>query len=97
MYVAVGRDLGDNEVMGSTARSEWDEDAEVEVWSDKEGYDPKLTFKINKKSNASMEQNNRGTAQMVRPCYEEWRGEHSKKSAICGNTREKNKRMVGKL
>ena len=33
--------MGDNEVMGSTARSERDEDAEVDVWSDKEGYDPK--------------------------------------------------------
>ena len=42
-YVVWCRDLGNNERTISTTRTKWDDDADMDVRSDKEGYDPKWT------------------------------------------------------
>ena len=46
------------------------------------------------KGGASVQENYRKTAEVVRPCEENERGAHSEKNARCGHTREKKKRAA---
>ena len=82
--------------ISASSWSKWEDDAEMDVRSDEEGYDPKWIHWRDNKSGASVQENYRKTTEVVRQSEENERGAHSEKNARCGHTGGKKNKRVAK-